>query len=232
MSQIEEAVKKHYAAAATQASSTGSCCAGDDCGCTCGQVLEGTEIELAMPLSLGCGLPVKLAELHPGDVVIDLGSGAGLDALVSARAVGDTGHIYGVDMTDEMLALAEANRSKAGLANVSFLKGHIEAIPLPSASADVVISNCVINLSEDKGAVLREAFRVLKPGGRLAVSDMVALGEMPAVEPDSWAACVAGAIAPDAYRALLEGAGFTEISLELGGSDGLVTSANVKARKP
>jgi SAM-dependent methyltransferase len=195
-------------------------------------VLEGTEIELAMPLSLGCGLPVKLAELRPGDVVVDLGSGAGLDALVSARAVGDTGHVYGVDMTDEMLALAEANRSKSGIANVSFLKGRIEQIPLPPASADVVISNCVINLSEDKGAVLREAFRVLKPGGRLAVSDMVALGEMPAVEPDSWAACVAGAIAPDAYRELLEGAGFTEISLELGGSDGLVTSANVKARKP
>jgi len=232
MSQIEEAVKKHYAAAATQASSTGSCCAGDDCGCTCGPVLEGTEIELAMPLSLGCGLPVKLAELRPGDVVVDLGSGAGLDALVSARAVGDTGHVYGVDMTDEMLALAEANRSKSGIANVSFLKGRIEQIPLPPASADVVISNCVINLSEDKGAVLREAFRVLKPGGRLAVSDMVALGEMPAVEPDSWAACVAGAIAPDAYRELLQGAGFTEISLELGGSDGLVSSANVKARKP
>jgi len=232
MSQIEEAVKKHYAAAATQASSTGSCCAGDDCGCTCGQVLDGTEIELAMPLSLGCGLPVKLAELRPGDVVVDLGSGAGLDALVSARAVGDTGHVYGVDMTDEMLALAEANRSKSGIANVSFLKGRIEQIPLPPASADVVISNCVINLSEDKGAVLREAFRVLKPGGRLAVADMVALGEMPAVEPASWAACVAGAIAPDAYRELLEGAGFTEISLELGGSDGLVTSANVKARKP
>ena len=232
MSQIEEAVKKHYAAAATQASSTGSCCAGDDCGCTCGQVLEGTEIELAMPLSLGCGLPVKLADLRPGDVVVDLGSGAGLDALVSARAVGDTGHVYGVDMTDEMLPLAEANRSTSGIANVSFLKGRIEQIPLPPASADVVISNCVINLSEDKGAVLREAFRVLKPGGRLAVSDMVALGEMPAVEADSWAACVAGAIAPDAYRELLEGAGFTEISLELGGSDGLVSSANVKARKP
>jgi len=232
MSQIQEAVRKHYAAAATQASSTDSCCAGDDCGCTCGQVLEGTEIELAMPLSLGCGLPVKLADLHPGDVVVDLGSGAGLDALVSARAVGDTGHVYGVDMTDEMLALAEANRSKSGIANVSFLKGRIEQVPLPPASADVVISNCVINLSEDKGAVLREAFRVLKPGGRLAVADMVALREMPAVEPESWAACVAGAIAPDAYRELLEGAGFTEISIDLGGSDGLVASANVKARKP
>src|SRR5579859_6893217 len=232
MSEIQEAVRKHYAAAATLATSTGSCCTGDDCSCTCGQVLEGTEIDLAMPLSLGCGLPVKLADLKPGDVVVDLGSGAGLDALVSARAVGNSGHVYGVDMTDEMLALAEANRDKAGLANVSFLKGRIEQIPLPPASADVVISNCVINLSEDKGAVLREAFRVLKPGGRLAVADMVALGEMPAVEPASWAACVAGAIAPDAYRELLEGAGFTEISLELGGSDGLVTSANVKARKP
>ena len=232
MSQIEEAVRKHYAAAATQASSTGSCCAGDDCGCTCGQVLEGTEIDLAMPLSLGCGLPVKLADLRPGDVVVDLGSGAGLDALVSARAVGDTGHVYGVDMTDEMLALAEANLSRSGISNVSFLKGRIEQVPLPPASADVVISNCVINLSEDKGAVLREAFRVLKPGGRLAVADMVALGEMPTVEPESWAACVAGAIAPDAYRRLLEGAGFTEIAIEMGAPEGLVTSANVKARKP
>jgi arsenite methyltransferase len=232
MSQIQEAVRKHYAAAATQASSTGSCCTGDDCGCTCGQVLEGTEIDLAMPLSLGCGLPVKLADLKPGDVVVDLGSGAGLDALVSARAVGATGHVYGVDMTDEMLALAEANRAKSGIANVSFLRGRIEQIPLPAASADAVISNCVINLSEDKGAVLREAFRVLKPGGRLAVADMVALGEMPVVEADSWAACVAGAIAPDRYRELLEAAGFIEVSIETAGATGLVASANVKARKP
>src|SRR5487761_776614 len=158
MSEIQEAVRRHYAAAATQTSTSGSCCTGDDCACTCGQVLEGTEIDLAMPLSLGCGLPVKLAELKPGDVVVDLGSGAGLDALVSARAVGDAGHVYGVDMTDEMLALAEANRARSGIANVSFLKGRIEAIPLPSDSADAVISNCVINLSEDKGAVLKEAF--------------------------------------------------------------------------
>jgi SAM-dependent methyltransferase len=231
MSQIQEAVRKHYAAAATQASSTGSCCTGDDCGCTCGQVLEGTEIDLAMPLSLGCGLPVKLADLKAGDVVVDLGSGAGLDALVSAGKVGATGHVYGVDMTDEMLGLAEANRARSGISNVSFLKGRIEEIPLPDGSASVVISNCVINLSEDKGAVLREAFRVLKSGGRLAVADMVALGEMPVVEPESWAACVAGAIAPDQYRQLLAGAGFVDVSIETADAAGLVVSANVKARK-
>jgi arsenite methyltransferase len=231
MSEIQEAVRKHYAAAAAQASSTGSCCTGDDCECTCGQVLQGTEIDLAMPLSLGCGLPVKLADLRPGDVVVDLGSGAGLDALVSGRAVGPTGHVYGVDMTDEMLALAEANRAKSGLANVSFLKGHIEAIPLPSASADVVISNCVINLAEDKGAVLKEAFRVLRPGGRLAVADMVALGEMPVVDAESWAACIAGAIPADRYRALLEEAGFADVSIQVAAGAGPVASANVKARK-
>jgi arsenite methyltransferase len=231
MSEIQEAVRKHYAAAATLASSTGSCCTGEDCSCTCGQMVEGTEIDLAMPLSLGCGLPVKLADLQPGDVVVDLGSGAGLDALVSARAVGTAGHVYGVDMTDEMLALAEANRAKSGLANVSFLKGHIEAIPLPSDSADVVISNCVINLAEDKGAVLKEAFRVLRPGGRLAVADMVALGEMPVVDAESWASCVAGAIPTERYRALLEEAGFADVSIQVAGSDGPVASANVKARK-
>jgi arsenite methyltransferase len=231
MSEIQEAVRRHYAAAATQASTSGSCCSGDDCACGSGQVLEGTEIDLAMPLSLGCGLPVKLADLKPGDVVIDLGSGAGLDALVSSRAVGDTGHVYGVDMTDEMLALAEANRARSGIANVSFLKGRIEAIPLPSDSADAVISNCVINLAEDKGAVLKEAFRVLRPGGRLAVADMVALGEMPAVDPESWASCVAGAVPAEQYRALLEEAGFSEISIELAGGAGPAVSANVRARK-
>jgi arsenite methyltransferase len=231
MNEIQEAVRRHYAAAATQASTSGSCCTGDDCACTCGQVLEGTEIDLAMPLSLGCGLPVKLAELKPGDVVLDLGSGAGLDALVSARAVGDAGHVYGIDMTDEMLALAEANRARSGLANVSFLKGHIEAIPLPSDSVDAVISNCVINLSEDKGAVLREAFRVLRPGGRLAVADMVALGEMPVVDAESWASCVAGAIPADRYRALLEEAGFADVTIETVRGSGPAVSANVRARK-
>ena len=232
MSQIQEAVRRHYAAAATQASTSGSCCTGEDCDCTCGQVLEGAEIDLAMPLSLGCGLPVKLADLKPGDVVVDLGSGAGLDALVSARAVGESGHVYGVDMTDEMLALAEANRERAGIGNVSFLKGRIEAIPLPSASADVVISNCVINLAEDKGAVLNEAFRVLRPGGRLAVADMVALGEMPAADVESWAACIAGAIPPERYQALLEEAGFRDVSIDVAGGAGVVASANVTARRP
>ena len=231
MSQIQEAVRRRYAAAATQAATSGSCCTGEDCQCRCGEVLEGTEIDLAMPLSLGCGLPVKLADLMPGDVVIDLGSGAGLDALVSARQVGESGHVYGVDMTDEMLALAEANRRRSGIDNVSFLKARIEEIPLPSASADVVISNCVINLAEDKGAVLKEAFRLLRPGGRLAVADMLALGEMPAADPESWASCVAGAIPAARYEALLEEAGFAEVSIQLAGASGPVASANVKAKK-
>lgn len=234
MSTIEEAVRHHYAAAATKASETGSCCTGgSDCGCTCGPVLEGTDIDLAMPLSLGCGLPVGLARLRPGETVLDLGSGAGLDVLVAARAVGDSGRVYGVDMTDEMLSLAEANRERSGARNVSFLKGHIESVPLPAGSVDVVISNCVINLSEDKGAVLREAFRVLRPGGRLAVSDMVAVGEMAPATAENWVACIAGAIRADEYGELLREAGFESIAIEAAGAgDGPVASANVTARKP
>ena len=233
MSQIQEAVRRHYAAAATRAGETGSCCTGADCSCTCESVLEGIDIDLAMPLSLGCGLPVGLARLQPGETVLDLGSGAGLDVLVAARTVGDKGHVYGLDMTDEMLSLADANRARSGAHNVSFLKGQIEAIPLPAASVDVVISNCVINLADDKGAVLREAFRVLRPGGRLAVSDMVAVGEMAPATADNWVACVAGAIPTADYRELLSGAGFDSIVIETASADGSpVASANITASKP
>lgn len=233
MSQIQEAVRQHYAAAATKASETGSCCTGPDCSCTCGPVLEGTDIDLAMPLSLGCGLPVGLARLQAGETVLDLGSGAGLDVLVAARAVGDRGHVYGLDMTDEMLSLAEANLQRSGAHNVSFLKGHIESVPLPAGSVDVVISNCVINLSEDKGAVLREAFRVLRPGGRLAVSDMVAVGQMAPVSAESWVGCIAGAIPAAEYTDLLRAAGFESIAIETGVTgDRPVASANITAKKP
>jgi SAM-dependent methyltransferase len=161
--------------------------------------------------SLGCGNPTALAELRPGETVLDLGSGGGIDVLLSARRVGPTGFAYGLDMTDEMLALAERNRREAGAENVRFLKGTIEQIPLPDSTVDVVISNCVINLSADKGAVLREAFRVLKPGGRFAVSDIVVLKDLPATirtSMESWAGCVAGALHERDYRARLAAAGF------------------------
>jgi arsenite methyltransferase len=231
MSEIREAVRVHYAEAAKQAAA-GSCC---DTDCGCGFMPEGAvELALATPLSLGSGHPVALANLKPGEVVLDLGSGAGVDVLVAAKAVGEQGHAYGVDMTDEMLALAEANRQKAGITNASFLKGTIESAPLPADSVDVVISNCVINLAEDKGAVLRDAFRVLRPGGRFAVADMVALEEIAGGEPDleSWAACMAGAIPVEKYRALLSDAGFVDVSIDLDGAQGRVTNANVRARKP
>ena len=232
MSEITEAVRKHYAAAASQASATGSCCTGPDCGCTCGEVLAGSDIELATPLSLGCGLPVGLAKLQPGEKVLDLGSGAGLDVLVASRAVGEHGHVYGVDMTDEMLSLAQANKERSGASNVSFLRGRIENVPLPAASVDVVISNCVINLAEDKAAVLKDAFRVLRPGGRLAVADMVAVGEMPAADAESWTSCIAGAIPVDQYRDILTAAGFADVSIDVAGAESPVASANVTARKP
>jgi SAM-dependent methyltransferase len=172
---------------------------------------------LSLEASLGCGNPTALAQLNPGEVVLDLGSGGGIDVLLSARRVGPTGKAYGLDMTDEMLALAEENRRQAGLANVEFLKGDIEAIPLPEASVDVVISNCVINLAADKGRVLAETFRVLKPGGRLAVSDIVVRGTVPPEirrNIELWAGCVAGALEEAEYRAMLAAAGFTDIAVE------------------
>jgi arsenite methyltransferase len=176
-------------------------------------------IPLAAALaSRGCGNPTALAELRPGERVLDLGSGGGIDVLLSAKRVGPTGFAYGLDMTDEMLALAERNRAEAGIENVRFLKGVIEAIPLADNSVDVVISNCVINLSADKGQVLREAYRVLTPGGRFAVSDIVFQGQLPPVlraDLESWAGCIAGALEEATYRQLLASAGFTDIEIEV-----------------
>jgi arsenite methyltransferase len=173
--------------------------------------------ETAVLASLGCGNPTALATLEPGQVVLDLGSGGGIDVLLSARRVGPMGKAYGLDMTDEMLELARENQRKAGATNVEFLKGTIEEIPLPDDSVDVIISNCVINLAADKDRVLREAFRVLKPGGRLAVSDVVTKGDVPAPVKKSielWIGCVAGALAEEEYASKLSAAGFTEISVE------------------
>ncbi len=172
----------------------------------------------ALAASLGCGNPTALASLNPGETVLDLGSGGGIDVLLSAKRVGPTGFAYGLDMTDEMLDLAERNRAEAGAENVRFLKGHIEEIPLPGDAVDVVISNCVINLSSDKGRVLREAFRVIKPGGRFAVSDVVVQGELPAdlrADMEAWVGCVAGALQEDEYRRLLAEAGFGDVEVEI-----------------
>lgn len=172
----------------------------------------------ALNASLGCGNPTALARLNAGETVLDLGSGGGIDVLLSARRVGPTGKAYGLDMTDEMLALAEENRRRSGLANVEFLKGEIEHIPLPDNSVDVIISNCVINLSGDKDRVLREAFRVLKPGGRFAVSDVVLRGEVPAAirrSMELWAGCIAGALTDGEYAAKLAAAGFADVGIEV-----------------
>jgi ubiquinone/menaquinone biosynthesis C-methylase UbiE len=171
----------------------------------------------AVAASLGCGNPTALIELREGETVLDLGSGGGIDVLLSARRVGPTGKVFGLDMTGEMLALARENQRKAGATNVEFLEGEIENIPLPDNAVDVIISNCVINLSADKGRVLREAFRVLKPGGRFAVSDVVVRGEVPAAIRKSvelWVGCVAGALEENEYRSLLSAAGFDEIDVE------------------
>jgi arsenite methyltransferase len=173
--------------------------------------------EKAVLASLGCGNPTALAQLHPGEIVLDLGSGGGIDVLLSAQRVGPAGKAYGLDMTDDMLALARENQKKAGVENVEFLKGEIENIPLPANSVDVIISNCVINLSADKDRVLREAFRVLKPGGRLAVSDVVTRGEIPEEVRRHvllWVGCIAGALTDDDYRAKLGAAGFRQIEIE------------------
>ncbi|HEY2996399.1 MAG TPA: arsenite methyltransferase [Methylomirabilota bacterium] len=171
----------------------------------------------AVAASLGCGNPTALAQLVPGETVLDLGSGGGIDVLLSARRVGPTGKAYGLDMTDEMLALARENQRKAGVSNVEFLKGEIEHVPLPDDTVDVIISNCVINLSADKDRVFAEAFRVLKPGGRFAVSDVVVRGEVPADirrSVELWIGCVAGALSEDDYRAKLAKAGFTDVDIE------------------
>ena len=231
MSDLRETVRKRYGDAATRVrdGEDGSCC-GPSCGCSVGEggkdpitadlyeALETRGIpEDALRASLGCGNPVALAELHPGEVVLDLGSGGGIDVLLSARRVGPEGKAYGLDMTDEMLELARENARKAGATNVEFLKGEIESIPLPDDSVDVIVSNCVVNLSGDKPTVLREAFRVLKPGGRFAVSDVVVRGEMPADVRRSvelWIGCVAGALEEEEFREMLHEAGFDGVEIE------------------
>src|SRR5713101_7781736 len=251
MSEIREAVRSRYANVARQlvvfnqlGSGPEGCCQADgpDCGCSGSYSAEALEeIGLSESVSLGCGNPTMLADLKPGESVLDLGSGAGLDVLLSARRVAPGGHAYGVDMTDEMLALANANKAKSGLTNATFLKGAIESIPLPEATVDVVISNCVINLAEDKGAVIKEAFRVLKPGGRFAVADMVELERLDETikkSLDSWAGCLSGTIPIDEYRAALLEAGFQDPDFNvhatetMPGVDGKLGSAYIRARKP
>ena len=225
-SNLQEVVKQKYGAAAKQAAAGGvaSCCGVGELSC-CDPItrdlydssqIEGVP-EKAVAASLGCGNPTALAQLQPGETVLDLGSGGGIDVLLSARRVGPSGKAYGLDMTDEMLALARENQQKSGLSNVEFLKGAIENIPLPDNSVDVIISNCVINLSGDKDRVLREAFRVLRPGGRFAISDVVVRGDVPAEIRKSmelWVGCVAGALEEYEYRDKLFGAGFESIEIE------------------
>jgi SAM-dependent methyltransferase len=225
--ELKEVVKEKYGQAALRVNSGGSSCCGAGAaldGC-CDPITSnlydaaqtGVLPEEAVLASLGCGNPTALAELKAGETVLDLGSGGGIDVLLSARRVGPTGKAYGLDMTDEMLALARENQRKAGVENVEFLKGEIEHIPLPDNSVDVVISNCVINLSGDKDRVLREAFRVLKPGGRFAVSDVVTRGDVPAEVRQSmllWVGCIAGALQDWEYVAKLAKAGFDGIEIE------------------
>jgi SAM-dependent methyltransferase len=229
MTDVKAIVKEKYGEAALRVvsgrgnaccgSSPSSCCSGGDpITSNLYDALQKSELpETAVLASLGCGNPTALAELRPGERVLDLGSGGGIDVLLSARRVSPGGMAYGLDMTDEMLALARENRRKAGVENVEFLKGEIEHIPLPDGAVDVIISNCVINLSGDKDQVLREAFRVLKPGGRFAVSDVVTRGEIPSKIRESvllWVGCVAGALSEDDYRAKLRAAGFVDIGIE------------------
>lgn len=222
------AVRNRYASAASNVLQADTCCGGSDCCSTptkddpiTGNLYTEQEIGFvpmdAISASLGCGNPTALAELNEGETVLDLGSGGGIDVLLSARRVGPTGHAYGLDMTDEMLALAEKNKAQAGAENVTFMKGHIESIPLPDNSVDVIISNCVINLAVDKSVVLQEAFRVLKPGGRLAVSDVVTQGALPDAlkkNMEMWVGCIAGALDQDDFHGLLADAGFEGISFQ------------------
>jgi ubiquinone/menaquinone biosynthesis C-methylase UbiE len=248
MENLTDTIRERYANAAKRV------IAGEAASCGCGSSVAtagcdpvssnlyddaeaGLVPEKALRASLGCGNPTALADLRPGETVLDLGSGGGLDVILSARRVGPSGKAYGLDMTDEMLALARENARTAGVTNVDFLTGRIEQVPLPDASVDVIVSNCVINLAADKDAVLREAFRVLKPGGRFAVSDVVVRGELPPEVRQSvehWVGCVAGALTDEEYRRKLEGAGFAEIDVETTRTydiDG-VTSAFIRAKKP
>jgi arsenite methyltransferase len=263
---IKEVVREKYSQAARQASGGQKACCGGRAGnpdpitINLYNPAEKSEVpQEAVLASLGCGNPTALAKLNPGEVVLDLGSGGGIDVLLSARRVGPAGKAYGLDMTDEMLELARKNQARAGVTNAEFLKGEIESVPLPDGAIDVVISNCVINLSADKSAVLREVFRVLKPGGRFAVSDIVVRGDIPADirrNMELWVGCVAGALDESEYQKLLEAAGFEKIGIEptriyqaedarqfLSGKgldmdslsskiDGKIMSAFVRARKP
>jgi arsenite methyltransferase len=268
---ITERVRERYAGAAQRVLQTergcctpqmlaSGCCSSDPFGAEVSTGNYTAEELAALPeeavlASLGCGNPTALIDLYAGETVLDLGSGGGIDVLLSARRVGPTGFAYGLDMTDEMLALAQENKAKAGATNVAFLKGRMEAIPLPDNSVDVVISNCVINLSADKGQVLREAFRVLKPGGRFAVSDVIADGPVPPAlrqNMEAWVGCLAGALDRDEYERLLSEAGFDSVGIEVTrrytvaeagldpaslpegweAADGKLASAFVRATKP
>lgn len=257
---ITERVRERYASAAKRAQAGGaSGCCGDEKDAVTADLYAAEDVaelpEQAVIASLGCGNPTALIDLHAGETVLDLGSGGGIDVLLSARRVGSTGFVYGLDMTDEMLALAQENKAKAGATNVAFLKGRIEDIPLPANSVDVVISNCVINLTADKSLVLRDAFRVLRPGGRFAVSDVVADGPVPEglrQNMEAWVGCLAGALDVDDYERLLMDAGFEDVSVtitrrytvaEAGldpatlpdgweAGDGKLASAFVRATKP
>ncbi|MGA3219333.1 MAG: arsenite methyltransferase [Acidimicrobiales bacterium] len=244
---IREAVRQRYAEAATRfaARSPGSCCApagptDQDDSSTFGAGLyadEAAEVpRAAVEASLGCGVPTAVADLHPGEVVLDLGSGAGADVLIAARRVSPGGRAIGLDMTTEMLELARNNATEAGVANVEFIEGYLEDIPLPGASVDVVLSNCVINLAADKHVVLREAARVLRPGGRFAVSDIIAfpgMDEAMRADVAKWTGCLVGALTEAEYRAALAGAGFTDIEvIETNRFDQHAASAIIRARKP
>jgi arsenite methyltransferase len=244
---VRDEVRAHYAKAALEAASGGDCGCGE--GACCGETAEaafggalyaeGDRAELpeaAVLASLGCGNPTAVAELREGEVVLDLGSGGGIDVLLSARRVGPAGRAYGLDMTEEMLALARRNAAEAGATNVEFLKGHIEQIPLPAETVDVVISNCVVNLSPDKPSVLREVFRVLVPGGRMGISDVVAedaLSPPERAERGSWSGCIAGALARGEYEGLLAETGFGDVEVRFTHevAPGL-HGAIVRARKP
>jgi len=244
--EILEVVKERYGAIARSAGSmscgTGGCCTGTDDPIS-SQLYSTAETGNLPPesvaASLGCGNPTALVALQPGQTVLDLGSGGGIDVLLSARRVGPAGKVYGLDATDDMLALARENQRKAGVENVEFIKGTIEAIPLPDCSVDVIISNCVINLSADKDAVLRESFRVLKPGGRFAVSDVVVRGEMSEQlrhDMTAWVGCISGALEEMEYATKLRDAGFEDVSLETWReydfSEGRFSSAFIRATKP
>jgi len=242
---VQSAVREKYGEMARAVIHTGGC---GPTACACGDPVSSDLYSdeetkglpaAAVAISLGCGNPTALTDLHPGEVVLDLGSGGGIDVLLSAKRVGPTGKVFGLDMTDDMLALARDNQRKAGAENVEFLKGTIEAIPLPDESVDVVISNCVINLSVNKDAVLREAFRVLKPGGRFAVSDVVVRGEVPTEVRRSmelWIGCLAGALEDAEFASKLRGAGFEDVDIEpwraYSQTDGRFASAFIRARKP